>query len=319
MKKFLAAFYRFSSTWTGTIVIVLFLIFFVLQSFVIPSGSMKRTLLIGDFLFAKKYSYGIPIPHLPWIEVPLLPDFNNNGHLITADGPKRGDIVIFRYPKDPKIHYVKRCVATSEDEILFVDKALFIRPHEGDVFIRQNYRPEQLITLQGKLWVKDPYIGKYPGVGYVPEMDHPLFEELLNRIGYIDMKPIFVEELNAPTYTLTNGEEINALYAKVPKDSYYMIGDNRENSNDSRFWGPVPYANIVGKPLIIYFSMEFQSYDTLLSGEGGKDHSALQRACGDIDITSDECRNIWNKKRFAIRWDRIGKNIESLETEAPIE
>jgi signal peptidase I len=319
MKKILNSFYRFSSTWTGTIVIVLFLIFFVLQSFVIPSGSMKRTLLIGDFLFAKKYSYGIPIPHLPWVELPLLPDFNNNGHLITADGPKRGDIVIFRYPKDPKIHYVKRCVATGEDEIIYVDKALFIRPHEGDVFIKQNYKPNQLITIQGKLWVKDPYIGKYPGVGYVPEMDHPLFEELLNRIGYIDMKPIFAEELNAPTYTLTNGEVINALYTKVPKDNYYMMGDNRENSNDSRFWGPVPYANIVGKPMVIYFSMEFQSYDTLLSGEGGKDHAALKRACGNIDIASDECRNIWNKKRFTIRWDRVGKNIESLETEMPIE
>lgn len=318
MKKFLAAFYRFSSTWTGTIVIVLFLIFFVLQSFVIPSGSMKRTLLIGDFLFAKKYSYGVPIPHLPWIEMPILPDFNDNGHLITAEGPKRGEIVIFRYPKDSKIHYVKRCVATGEDELIYVDKALFIRPHEGDDFIKKNYKPNQLITLQGKLWVKDSYIGKYPGVGYVPEMDMSIFEILIQRSSEVDMKPIFVEELNTPTYT-NEDIEVNALYTKVPKDSYYMIGDNRENSNDSRFWGPVPYANIVGKPLIIYFSMEFQSYDTLLSGEGGKDHAALKRACGNIDITSPECRDIWNKKRFTIRWDRVGRNIESLETETPIE
>lgn len=88
MKKFFSSFYKFSSTWTGTITIVLFLIFFVAQSFVIPSGSMKRTLLIGDFLFAKKFSYGIPIPHLPWLEIPLLPDFNENGHLISAEGPK---------------------------------------------------------------------------------------------------------------------------------------------------------------------------------------------------------------------------------------
>ncbi|MDD5359890.1 MAG: signal peptidase I [Sulfurovaceae bacterium] len=319
MKKAITSFYRFSSTWTGTIVIVLFLIFFVLQSFVIPSGSMKRTLLIGDFLFAKKYSYGIPIPHLPWVELPLLPDFNDNGHLITGDGPQRGDIVIFRYPKDPKIHYVKRCVATGGDEIIYIDKALFIRPHEGDAFIKQNYKPEQLITLQGKLWVRDPYIGKYPGVGYNPEMDTSIFEILLQRSNDVDMKPIFVEELNSPIYTNDN-IDINALYTKVPKDNYYMMGDNRENSNDSRFWGPVPYANIVGKPMVIYFSMEFQSYETLLgSQDGGKDHAVLKRACGNIDIASKECKDIWDRERFRIRWDRVGRNIESLELEAPIE
>lgn len=318
MKKILNSFYRFSSTWTGTIVIVLFLIFFVLQSFVIPSGSMKRTLLIGDFLFAKKYSYGVPIPHLPWLEVPLLPDFNNNGHLITGEGPKRGDVVIFRYPKDPKIHYVKRCVATGGDEIIYIDKALFIRPHEGDEYIKQNYKPNQTITLQGKLWVKDPYIGKYPGIDYAPEMDMPIFEILLQRFSEVDMKPVFVQELNSPTYAYGD-IEINALYTKVPKDSYYMIGDNRENSNDSRFWGPVPYANIVGKPWMIYFSMEFQSYNTLLNGESGKDHATLKRACGVIDIDSEACKEIWNKERFRIRWNRVGTNIESLEAEAPIE
>lgn len=318
MKKILDRFYRFSSTWTGTIVIVLFLIFFVLQSFVIPSGSMKRTLLIGDFIFAKKYSYGVPIPHLPWLEIPLLPDFNNNGHLITGDGPKRGEIVIFRYPKDPKIHYVKRCVATGGDEIIYVDKALFIRPHEGDEYIKQNYKQNQIVTLQGKLWVKDPYIGKYPGVDYVPEMDISIFEILLQRSEEVDMKPIFIEELNAPTYTNDN-IAVNALYTKVPMDSYYMIGDNRENSNDSRFWGPVPYANIVGKPWVIYFSMEFQSYDTLLAGESGKDHAVLKRACGNIDIASPQCREIWNKERFKVRWDRVGRNIEALELEEPIE
>jgi signal peptidase I len=318
MKKFLESFYKFSSTWTGTVVIVLFLIFFILQSFVIPSGSMKRTLLIGDFLFAKKYSYGVPIPHLPWLEMPLLPDFNGNGHLITGKGPKRGDIVIFRYPKDPKIHYVKRCVAVGGDEIIYIDKALFIRPHEGDEHIKKNYKQNQIITLQGKLWVKDPYIGKYPGIGYVPEMDISIFEILLQKSGEVDMKPTYIEELNAPTYT-NNDITVNALYTKVPRDSFYMIGDNRENSNDSRFWGPVPYANIVGKPWVVYFSMEFQSYDTLLSGESGKDHAALKRTCGNVDIASPECRDIWNKERFRIRWDRVGRNIESLETEAPIE
>ena len=111
MKKFAYGLYRFSSSWTGTIIIVLLLIFFVAQSFVIPSGSMKRTLLIGDFLFAKKFAYGVTIPELPWVGLKLLPDFRGDGHLIDGPRPRREDIVIFYVPKDRKTHFVKRCVA----------------------------------------------------------------------------------------------------------------------------------------------------------------------------------------------------------------
>ncbi len=85
--------YNWSSSWTGTIVIVLTIIFFVAQAFVIPSGSMKNTLLIGDMLFVKKFAYGVPTPTIPWIEVKVLPDFKGNGHLIEGERPKRGDIV----------------------------------------------------------------------------------------------------------------------------------------------------------------------------------------------------------------------------------
>ncbi len=101
MQELFKKLYRFSSSWTGTIIIVLFLIFFVIQSFVIPSGSMKRTMLIGDFLFAEKFAYGTPIPKLPWLEIPLVPDFNHNGHLIEGErGPfNGGDIVLFLLPQ----------------------------------------------------------------------------------------------------------------------------------------------------------------------------------------------------------------------------
>ena len=100
--EFLKKLYHWSSTWTGTVVIVLSIIFFVAQAFVIPSGSMKNTLLIGDMLFVKKFAYGIPTPTIPWLEVKVLPDFNDNGHLIEGDRPKRGDITVFRYPGNPK-------------------------------------------------------------------------------------------------------------------------------------------------------------------------------------------------------------------------
>jgi len=323
VKKFLSVFYRFSSSWTGTVIIVLFLIFFVAQSFVIPSGSMKRTQLIGDFLFAKKYSYGIPIPHLPWLEIPLLPDFNNNGHLIEGPRPQREDIVIFRYPKTPKIHYVKRCVAVGGDEILYMDKKLLIHFHEGDEYIKKNYPQEKIVSLRGKLWVENPYMNKYPGIQYVPEGMN-IFEVLLRYYSYnkeINMIPIMIEKLNAPVFEL-GGKVINALYTKVEDDHFYMIGDNRDNSNDSRFWGSVPYKLIVGKPWLIYMSLEHRSYDRVFKGDqygGGRDHAGLKRVCGDVAIDSKECEALWNRQRFTVRWGRVGRRIESIQLEEPIQ
>ena len=322
MSNFLNKLYRFSSSWTGTIIIVLFLIFFVAQSFVIPSGSMKRTQLIGDFLFAKKFSYGIPTPHLPWLEIPILPDFFNNGHLIEGPRPKREDIVIFRYPKNKKVHYVKRCVAVGGDELLYADKKLFIHFHEGDDFIKKNYSADKIVTLRDKLWVTNPYMEKYPGIQYTPEGTN-IFEILLKYFSYgkkIDVTPVMVDDLDAPVYTLEN-RAINAFYAKVDEDHFYMIGDNRDNSNDSRFWGSVPYSNVVGKPWLIYMSLEHRSYERVLKGDefgGGRDNARLQEVCGELILDSKECKTLWNKQRFTIRWGRIGRQIESLEREQPI-
>ena len=314
MKKLLSAFYRFSSSWTGTVIIVLMLIFFVGQSFVIPSGSMKRTQLIGDFLFAKKFSYGIPTPHLPWLEIPLLPDFNNNGHLIEGPRPKREDIVIFRNPQTPKIHFVKRCVAVGGDELLYSDKKLYIHFHDlrDKKSILEKYPKAHIVSLRDKLWVRNPYMDKYPGIQYIPEYDSNAYNLLMrdhtiNRS--IDMQPIFVAALNTKLF-----------YKKVEEDHFYMIGDNRDNSNDSRFWGSVPYSLIVGQPWLIYMSLEFRSYDQVMHGlEGGRDHDKLHRICPKIEIDSEACETLWNKQRYSIRWGRIGRRIESLQYEAPIE
>ena len=81
--------YHFSNSWTGTLIIVLMVIFFVAQAFVIPSGSMKNTLLVGDYLFVKKYVYGIPTPHITWLEIPVWFDSDGDGHIIKGEGPKR--------------------------------------------------------------------------------------------------------------------------------------------------------------------------------------------------------------------------------------
>ncbi len=242
--------YRFSNSWTGTIIIVLAVIFFIAQAFVIPSGSMKRTLLIGDHLFVKKFAYGIPVPHIPWLEIPVLPDFNGNGHLISAEGPKRGDIVVFRYPPHPKTHFVKRCVAVGGDTIQLIDKVLYLKPHEGDTYVKAHYPKAKQVSMNGALWVKAPYMGKYPGVqndvDVSPQGPYP--------------EPLF-----------------NVPETKVPKGEYFMMGDNRDHSNDSRFWGTVPYSNIEGTPWFIYFS--------------------------------------WDKN-YKIRWNRMGHFVDTLENDA---
>ena len=322
MNSFLQKLHRFTSSWTGTIIIVLFLIFFVAQSFIIPSGSMKRTLLIGDFLFAKKFAYGIPLPTIPWIEVPVFPDIFGNGHLIEGPKPKREDIVIFRYPKYTKTYYVKRCVAVGGDEIIYADKMLLLHPHEGDGYLKSHYPAKKLRRINGKLWVLNPYKEKYPGIQYAPE-SAPIFKAMLLFAAYnkeLDMQPIFLKELETPVYEI-NGEAVNAFYRRVPENTFYMIGDNRDNSNDSRFWGPVPYRLIIGKPWIIWMSLEFRSYERVLHGDSvgnGQDHQALRRVCGTLPLESEACKKAWNKQRFGIRWRRVGRRIESLQYEAPI-
>ena len=240
-------FYNWSSTWTGTIVIVLTIIFFIAQAFVIPSGSMKNTLLIGDMLFVKKFSYGIPTPRIPWLEVKVLPDFNDNGHLIEGSRPQRGDIVVFRYPKNETIHYVKRAIATGGDIVAIKDKHLLLHPKEGNEFIKANYPKENIIEFGDKLWVVDPYKKDHPGI----HNDPSVVNNGLNQSQLFNMLPI-----------------------KIPEDETFMMGDNRDHSNDSRFWGTVPYKFIVGKPWFIYFS--------------------------------------WDENK-EIRWDRVFKQVETIE------
>lgn len=239
--------YRWSSSWTGTVVIVLTIIFFIAQAFVIPSGSMKNTLLIGDMLFVKKFAYGIPTPRIPWIEVQVLPDFNDNGHLIEGEGPKRGDIVVFRYPKNDAIHYVKRAVAVGGDLVGLKDKKLLLHPHEGNEYVKKNYDTSEYIEFGNRLWLVNPYKKDHPGI----HTDSTVQKDGLNPYQLFDMMPI-----------------------EIPKGEYFMMGDNRDHSNDSRFWGTVPYKFIVGKPWFIYFS--------------------------------------WNEES-EIRWDRVFRTVEGIE------
>ena len=270
MKDKLKKIYNFSGTWTGTIIIVLIIIFFIIQAFVIPSGSMQRTLLIGDFLFAKKFSYGVPIPRLPFINTPILPDIFDNGHIIEGSRPKRGDIVIFINPKNDKENYVKRCFATEGDEVIYKYNEFYLHHEEGDEFIKENFPEEKIVSLMGKLWVKNPYIDEFPGISY--KSDSTTIDTMLlyeQRIDKLGMKKIMLSEFES-----YNNLGFNAFYTKIDKDEYFMIGDNRDNSIDSRFLGAIPYKLIIGKPWFIYFS--------------------------------------WDENRSP-RWDRIGSFVSTVE------
>lgn len=248
MKEFLHKTYKFSNSWTGTIIIVLFVIFFIAQAFKIPSGSMKDSLLIGDHLFAKKFAYGIPMPHLPFLETSIMP-WSDRLRLMDGDRPKRGDIVIFRYPGNTKQHFVKRCVALPNDELFVANKDLYIHHNEGDEWIKENFKDYEIILFAGKLWVKNPYRKTHPGIHNDPKI----------TIGNRHPMEIF-----------------NFAPIQVAEDYYFMMGDNRDHSNDSRFWGAVPYENIEGTPWFIYFSID---------------------------------------DNWEIRWDRVGKTPTDLEAD----
>jgi signal peptidase I len=213
---------------------------------------MKDSLLVGDHLFAKKFAYGISMPHIPFIEMSIMP-WSDRLRLVDGDTPKRGDIVIFRPPHNPKQHYVKRCVALPGDELFVSDKNLYVHHHEGDEWIKENFKDYEIIIFAEKLWVKNPYMKEHPGIHH---------DEKIQNNGRYHM------------------ELFEFAPIKIDKDYYFMMGDNRDHSNDSRFWGAVPYENIEGAPWFVYFSV----------GEN-----------------------------WEIRWDRIGKTPTDLEQESHLD
>ena len=191
---------------------------FVIAAYKIPTSSMEDTLLVGDFLLVNKFYYGAQTPN--WIGIP----FTEIGFNIPwfrfprIAAPKQDDIVVFRYPWDPKLgrypedphlEYIKRCIATGGQTLEIIDKDVFV---DGKPFPK----PPKMKHL-------DPYIlGRYDR-------------------GY-------------PTFRDNLGSRDNFGPLTVPPNHYFMMGDNRDNSSDSRDWGFVPPENIVGKPLIIYLS-----------------------------------------------------------------
>jgi len=193
------------------IVLIVFLLrSFLAEPFRIPSASMMPTLLIGDFLLVNKFTYGIRLPVI-------------NKKIIDINEPARGDIVVFRFPKDPTVDYIKRVIGLPGDKVAYYNKKLYI-----------NDAP-----------IKQTSLGIYQGVGQGQDMtgsEH--IEENLTGVEHS-----ILIRTDAPT--------VEGSYV-IPKGNYFVMGDNRDNSNDSRYWGTVPEENLVGKAFFLWMNWDWE-------------------------------------------------------------
>ena len=212
---------EYGGSFFPVILAVFFLRSFLVEPFKIPSGSMIPTLLIGDFILVNKYTFGIRLPVI-------------NKKIVEINTPQRGDVVVFRYPPDPTLDYIKRVVGVPGDRIEYKDKKLTI-----------NGTPVEQKRL-------DDYLDK-ERLFFTPR-----FVETLGGVGH----EILVES-DAPSYVrqiyrFPHSEKCNynseGMSCEVPAGHYFMMGDNRDNSQDSRFWGFVPDENLVGKAFFIWFN-----------------------------------------------------------------
>lgn len=199
---------EYSKSFFPVLLIVFLLRGFIVEPFRIPSGSMLPSLYIGDFILVNKFAYGVKIPVL-------------NKTVVDLEDPERGDVVVFRYPRDPNLDYIKRIVGLPGDKIAYYNKVLYV-----------NSKP-----------VARDFVGQYAGPG----------QTFANE---------YVEKLEGAEHAMlllpARPNNIEGEYV-VPDGMYFVMGDNRDNSNDSRVWGPVPKENLVGKAFMIWmhFSDEF--------------------------------------------------------------
>jgi len=207
---------EYSRSFFPVIFAVLVLRSFLVEPFRIPSGSMMPTLLVGDFILVNKFSYGIRLPVL-------------NTKIIEVGEPQRGDVFVFRYPKQPWIDYIKRVVGVPGDTISYQNKILYI-----------NGKP-----------MEQTREGIFTGVGSGARMTGAyIMQEDLDGVEHDILVHPRAPNLAMGCNVLRNGP------ITVPEGHYFAMGDNRDNSNDSRCWGLVPEENLVGKAFAIWMNWD---------------------------------------------------------------
>ncbi|MEF1258036.1 signal peptidase I, partial [Vibrio harveyi] len=190
--------------------------------FQIPSGSMMPTLLVGDFILVEKYAYGLKDP--VW-----------RTQLVETGKPERGDIVVFKYPPQPNVDYIKRVVGLPGDTVRYsADKQVCIQS-KGE----SSCKPVKLNNVEESQFIQNgiPLIQMNEKLG---EVEHQILVNPLTRDRVQNYQP---------------RPGVNEWV--VPQGQYFVMGDNRDNSADSRYWGFVPEANLVGKAVAIWISFEF--------------------------------------------------------------
>lgn len=212
--------------WTAGLFPVILIVFllrsFLFEPFKIPSGSMVPTLLVGDLILVNKFHYGVRLPVL-------------NKKIIDNNEVKRGDVMVFRFPQNPSIDYIKRVAGIPGDEIRYQNQRLYING--------------QLVPVQsqGDFYDEDAQLYRPRFTEKLGEREHQMLVHPQPR-GQI-----------APRYQFPFRENCSysaeGVICKVPAGHYFMLGDNRDNSEDSRFWGFVPDENIVGKAFFVWMNL----------------------------------------------------------------
>jgi len=198
--------------------VVLLLRAFLVEPFRIPSGSMMPSLLVGDFILVNKFTYGIRLPV-------------TKTKLIDINEPERGDVVVFRWPVNPRLDYIKRLVGLPGDKISYRNKTLVINGEPVKIEAIGPYQPvgsgmRALGSIEGR-------------------------ENLMGEEHSVLVNPLSPDF--SPSCTFMGYQEV-----EVPEGHYLMVGDNRDDSNDGRCWGFVPEENLVGKAFFIWFSLDWQ-------------------------------------------------------------
>jgi len=224
--------------WTAGLFPVILVVFvlrsFLFEPFKIPSGSMIPTLWVGDLILVNKFHYGVRLPVL-------------NTKVTTGESVRRGDVMVFRYPPKPSLDYIKRVVGVPGDEVSYLNKQLTINGQPVPKASLPDFFEEDSLS-----YIKQ-FQETFPVGASASEMASSKTVRLLNNAE----RPAFIAGTEDFPFKNQCSYSVEGVVCKVPPGHFFMMGDNRDNSLDSRYWGFVPEANIVGKAILVW--MNFSS------------------------------------------------------------